>query len=130
MHDLSPLFLHGCIRHDGGMFSISCPMCKTHSLATTSRVTAFANTDAGPRALLSCPQGHEVIKDFRSGDTLLARSEDGPLAAAEPAPQTSSTRTLPATGSTSTVSPSSIPTMAPAQPTTAGRSSSRANTAA
>lgn len=112
------------------MFSISCPTCKTHSLATTSSITAFANTDAGPRALLSCPKGHEVIKDFRSGNTLLARSEDEPLAATEPAPHASSTRTLPATGSTSTVSPSSMLTMAPEQPITAGRSSSRANTAA
>ena len=37
----------------------------------------FANTDVGPRALVECPKGHQLIEDYREGTTTVAT---GPVA--------------------------------------------------
>ncbi len=33
----------------------------------------FGNTDHGPRALVECANGHQLIEDYRSGQTMVAQ---------------------------------------------------------
>jgi hypothetical protein len=56
---------------------ITCPVCEKRYLVGKSSMLWFANTDVGPRALVECPKGHQLIEDYREGTTTVAT---GPVA--------------------------------------------------
>lgn len=48
------------------MFAIYCNHCQKHYLVQSSAIVSFGNTEHGPEAVVSCPQGHAVLHDFHT----------------------------------------------------------------
>jgi hypothetical protein len=57
---------------DQVMYDIFCPHCNKRFLVGTASIDSFHNTSEGPAAYVKCPQGHHLMRHFRSGQTSAA----------------------------------------------------------
>ena len=66
----SSLVLHDRSAHDRTMYDIHCPSCDARYLVGTRSISSFHNTSEGPIAYVTCPQGHRLVRYFRTAATV------------------------------------------------------------